>query len=58
MFHILSWIVVTCMYTYVKAIKLYIEMVCILLCVNYTLKFFVMYLILSEVFLTLLSLGF
>lgn len=42
-FYILSWIVVTCMYTYVKAIKLYIETVCILLCVNYTLKFFVMY---------------
>lgn len=39
MFYIPMWLVVTCMYTYVRARKLYIENIFILLCVNYTLNF-------------------
>lgn len=39
MFSIFIWLAVTCMYTYVRARKLCIENIFILLCVNYSLNF-------------------
>lgn len=39
MLYTFIWLAVTCMYTYIRAGKLYIENIFILLCVSYTLSF-------------------